>query len=214
MAASPYYGTYCRFRTANKKDGSLLMGADNLVGDVFDIVFKQDGVETVAWLRNRFEQEIGFFDTETSNELQLCAAKSWELHAVLTSVYFTESPEPGFYWGEAAVICYSKKDADTFGTFLQGVAGMISEGVRPDVHLGADRLQNVIDSKGSWLPEGRVPKIDVPKGTARLKDHCTFNEKMIEKARQRNVGCMIIGWVFLLAVVALIVFAIKSAGLF
>lgn len=47
-----------------------------------------------------------------------------------------------------------------------------------------------------------------------LKDHLSFNEKMIEKARQRNMGCMVVGWAFLLIVVALIVFALKSSGLF
>lgn len=91
---------------------------------------------------------------------------------------------------------------------------MISQGVRPDVHLGAASAQKIIDSNGSWLPEGRVPKLEMPKGTAMLKDHLSFNEKMIEKARQRNMGCMVVGWAFLLIVVALIVFALKSSGLF
>lgn len=98
MPATPYYGTYCRFKTADKKAGSQLLGADNLVGDVFDVYFKQEGVETIAWMKNRFGADIGYFDADISRDLQLCQVKGWSLHAVLASVYFTDSPEPGEFW--------------------------------------------------------------------------------------------------------------------
>ena len=34
-----YFGTYHRFETSSKKDAALLLGADNLVGDMYDIEF-------------------------------------------------------------------------------------------------------------------------------------------------------------------------------
>ena len=62
MQQECYFGTYARFDTASKKEGSLLVGADNLVGDRYDIEFvTADGV-TTAWMRNRFGARTGFFD--------------------------------------------------------------------------------------------------------------------------------------------------------
>jgi t-SNARE complex subunit (syntaxin) len=43
-----------------------------------------------------------------------------------------------------------------------------------------------------------------------LKSHRTFNEKMIELARQRKPGCMIIGWLFIIVVVTVIVILFKQ----
>ena len=65
MADIPYFGTYARFDTASKKDAAVLLGADNLVGDVFDIEFvTEDGVRT-AWMKNRFGAMVGFFEPGT-----------------------------------------------------------------------------------------------------------------------------------------------------
>ena len=34
-----YTGFYARFDTPSKKDAAVLLGADNLVGDLFDVEF-------------------------------------------------------------------------------------------------------------------------------------------------------------------------------
>lgn len=57
-----YFGTYHRFETPSKKDAALLLGADNLVGDKYDIEFVTESGQRAAWLRNRFGAKIGFFD--------------------------------------------------------------------------------------------------------------------------------------------------------
>ena len=38
MQAERYFGSYARFDTKSKKDAAPLLGADNAVGDAFDIV--------------------------------------------------------------------------------------------------------------------------------------------------------------------------------
>jgi len=214
MAMLPYFGTYCRFTTKGKKDGSVLTGADNLVGDVFDIVFQTEEDCQTAWIKNRFGAVIGCFDKEATQQLLLCQARKWKLQAILVSVYYTEKPAPGSYWGEVAIVCYSPHDALAFDRFLHGIGSLINEGVRPDIDLGRTGFEHVVSSDGEWVPEGRVPKMDPGPGSILLKSHLTFNEKMIEKARHRNPGCLFAGWVFLFAIIVLAVFALKSCGAF
>ena len=104
MSSIPYFGTYARFNTVSKKDAAVLLGADNLVGDIYDIEFiVEDGVRT-AWMKNRFDAMLGFFDPGTSRELSLCEAKGYKLQALLSFVAYSEKPDPGEYWGEAALI--------------------------------------------------------------------------------------------------------------
>ena len=60
-------------------------------------------------------------------------------------------------------------------------------------------------------------RVDLPareKGTVILKSRQKVSEKLIEQGRQKNIGCYIVSWLFLLGVVALLVFGLKSCGLF
>lgn len=214
MPDAPYYATYCRFTTKDKKTGALLMGADNLVGDFFQIKMITEEGKTIAWMQNRFDQIIGFFDDDITYELQLCEARGWSTNCILASSWFTEKPEPGFYWGEAVIISYANNEKEAFDNFSHTIAKMLADGVRPAVQLSNSSIQAIVDSNGDWKPTGRVPKLKNEHGSALLKDHVTFNEQMVEKARNRNMGCMIGGWAGLLLIVAVLVLALKSCGLF
>ena len=52
MQAERYFGTYARFNTLSKKDAAILLGADNPIGDVFEIVFQTDNGVSTAWMKN------------------------------------------------------------------------------------------------------------------------------------------------------------------
>ena len=81
MQAERYFGTYARFDTLSKKDAAILLGADNPIGDVFEIVFQTDNGVSTAWMKNRFGALIGFLDAELSRQLSILAAREWKLQA-------------------------------------------------------------------------------------------------------------------------------------
>ena len=214
MADIPYFGTYARFDTASKKDAAVLLGADNLVGDVFDIEFvTEDGVRT-AWMKNRFGAMVGFFEPGTSRDLSLCEARGFRMQALLSFIAYSESPEPGEYWGEAAIICYDPKDAEAFECFTGNIAARMMDGIRPEVDLGEQGYAKVVESKGTWKPTKTVSLPSKQAGVAILKTRRSVSEKMIEQGRKGNKGCYILGWVFLLALIAGIIFGLRSCGVF
>ena len=92
MQAERYFGTYARFNTLSKKDAAILLGADNPIGDVFEIVFQTDNGVSTAWMKNRFGALIGFLDAELSRQLSILAAREWKLQALLSFVAFTTIP--------------------------------------------------------------------------------------------------------------------------
>lgn len=217
-ATDCYFGTYKRFETASKKEAAVLLGADNIVGDFFTVEFElmEDEAhkkEQRAYIVNKFGRRIGFFDKTFSQDLYVYKVKKWHIVCLLSFVAFTESPEPGFYWGEVAVIAYDANNneyQDAFSTFTQEVAKRIAQDLRPDVTLSASGIQELLKNKGAWMPDKKhsLPKKTV--GTAIVKSRQTFNEKLIEQGRKKNIGCYIISWVFLLAVVAFIVLSFKA----
>ena len=71
MQAERYFGTYARFDTLSKKDAAILLGADNPIGDVFEIVFQTDNGVSTAWMKNRFGALIGFLDAELSRRTRV-----------------------------------------------------------------------------------------------------------------------------------------------
>lgn len=211
---STYTGFYARFNTPSKKDAAVLLGADNLVGDFFDVEFVTEENITTAWMVNRFDKRIAFFDGETTRRLRVLHARDWKITALLSFVAFTDNPEPGEYWGEAAVLCFSPEHQETFNTFANNVANRLMEGIRPDIDLGEQGILQILESNGTWLPVKTVPLPTKKPGTVIMKGCRKVSEKLIEQGRKGNKGCYLVSWLFILLVVALMLFGFKACGVF
>ena len=208
-AADIYFGTYVRFYTKDKKEGAALAGPDNAVGDIGTIVWHTDeNHRQQAWLKNPYGLEIGYLDAETSYKLAIYQAKNWEIRYVLSFVAYSDSPSPGMYWGEVALIAYKPRYAQQFERFLKTFARLASEGLRPDPHLGLRAIESVISDPSSWKPSAKV-KIPRNSGTSILKEYRTVHDKLLDQARRKNPGCYVISWMFIAAVIAGLVWLLR-----
>lgn len=212
MENSLYFGSYARFNTSSKADAAQLLGADNLVGDVFEIEFVTANRTTTAWMKNRFGALVGFFDEQTSRDLSIYQARGWKLQAILSFVAYSELPEPGIYWGEAALICYENNSF--FDSYVKKVGEKIGESVRPDISLTEEGINRIFESEGNWSPSKSIPLPKMDKGNAYIKTRRSISERLIEQGRKGNKGCYFISWIILLALVAALIFGLKSCGVF
>ena len=208
--SQPYFGAYETFDTASKDMGGALMGGDNAVGDVYTIELELGESGHVAWLVNQFGKRAGFFAPGFSRKLGVLAAEGLELRAVLSYVAFSSEPEPGHYWGEAAVMAYSPAYADAFGNFIAHVSERMGDGVRTKVDFESEGVERIIESDGAWIPKQTVPMPNKSKGSVILKSRKSMTDKMVEAGRARNKGCYIGSVVFLVVVAALIVWGVYS----
>ncbi len=213
MQLEHYYGTYARFDTLSKKEAGALLGPDNLVGDIFSISLKLENGVYTAWVINKFDKTIGYLNEETSQTLSILSARKWELKAILSFVAFTDAPEPGQYWGEVAVVAYDSQFKAELNHYIQNTTKRIMDGIRPNILLTENSFTQLIDSNGTWQPTKTIPLPKKETGTAILKSRRKLNEKMIEQGRNGNKGCYFISWIFLLGIVALIIFGLHSFGI-
>lgn len=205
-----YFGEYATFEVASKKESGILLGADNMVGDIYDISIElQNGIYK-AWIDNRFGQRIGYFDPDESRNLSLAAADGLVLKAILSFVAFTNHPGEGHYWGGMAIIGYNPVYKEEFSVFINGVSKKISDDIRPKLDFGKEGIEKIIESNGEWIPTQTIPLPEVNKGMAILKRKRKMMDKLIEQGRSKNKGCYVASWIFLLCLVALIVFIAKS----
>lgn len=214
MHADHYFGTYARFDTASKKDAAILLGSDCIVGDYLAIEMKTEEGVTTAWLKNRFGSYIGYLDQGASRTVSVMLARGWETKAILSFVAFTDQPDPGHYWGEVALLCCDPAFADPFEEFLRGTAGRIAQGIRPAIDFGNQGFDEVVSSGGAWQPKQTVPFPSKSKGTAIMKKSRGMMDSVVEMGRSGNKGCYVVSWAFLLGIVALVVFGLKSCGVF
>lgn len=214
MAKIGYFATYARFDTVDKEAAAAFLGADNIVGDTFTVDHEITPDSNKAWIVNPFGKKMGYLSPKVAEQVDLCKAKGWNTVAILALVAFSEQPEPGLYWGEVVIISYDPAYESAFSTFVEGIRKQISKGVRPKVKLGPDSLQKIIDNQGAWLPSDRVALPKKEKGTAWVKTERSGTEALVKQARKGNIGCTIASWIFLLALVALLVFSLHSCGLF
>lgn len=218
MAADKYFGTYARFETVSKKDAGSLMGADNLVGDTFTVKLELHEGHPRAWLVNKFDAQVGYFDEETTRQIQLLQARNWTIRASLSFVAFTDRPDPGFYWGEAALMAWDPTLDEVMEIFLSSVEKLLAEGVRPEINLGNQGVTEVLQSQGTWVPKERTPMPPKEAGTVIMKSRRKISENVVEVARSGNKGCLAAGIVIDIAVVILIiaavVFGLRSCGVF
>ena len=204
-----YEGFYGRFETPDKQTGGLLMGADNLVGDDFQVELRTEEGRAVAWLRNKFDKEIGFLDPDLSRKIQLAQARGQKIRALLSFVAYSDTPDPGHYWGEMAFICFNPAYASEMDAFADRVASRLAEGVRPGIAFGSSTVQKIFEEP-DWVPSDTVPLPKKEKGMAVLKDHRSASEKLIEQGRARNKGCYVVSWLFIIIVALLVIFGITG----
>lgn len=209
-----YFGTYQTFQTASRKEAADLIGADNLVGDYYTIECTIENGEQKAWLVNKFQKRVGFFDTSFSRQLSLLKAQEMTLIALLSFVAYTDHPEPGYYWGQAAVMAYDPRFEESFAPFIAQVSQAIKNDRRPILDLNESSIEKVVESKGDWVPKDTVALPSPKKGTALIKARQSLTDRLVEESRKGNKGCYVVSWAFLLALVALIIFGLKSCGVF
>ncbi len=200
-----YEGFYARFETDSKAQGSLLMGPDHIVGDDYEVYFKTEDGRVVACLRNKFGAESGYFDVDASRKLQLANAREQKIRALLSYVAYSDEPDPGLYWGQMAVFCYSPRYAEEIDGFIDRVAAKIGDGIRPAIDLGSQAVDKLLDDP-SWMPTETMPLPQKEVGMAVLKDHRTMSEKMIEQGRAGNKGCYAVSIAFIVIVVLAIAY--------
>lgn len=208
--AQPYFGSYETFDTSSKDAGAALLGADNMIGDVYTIDLELGEEGHRAWLVNRFDERVGFFSPAFSRKLSILAAEGLDMRAVLSYVAYSGDPEPGHYWGEAAVIAFSPADAAAFERFIAQVSARMADGVRTNVAFEGEGVKRIIDSDGTWVPTQTVPMPEKRKGSVIMKSHRSMLDKTIEQGRARKTGCYILSWAFIIVVIALIVWGVYS----
>ena len=213
VADNSYTGFYARFDTVSKKEGALLMGADNIVGSDYEVFFKTDEGIVVAWIKNRFGAEVGYFDVDVSRKLQLANARNQTIRALLSFVAYSDNPDPGCYWGQMALFCFNPAYGNEFNAFVDRCSNKIAEGNRPKIDLGSQAVQKIVNEP-EWMPTETISLPKKETGSAVLKDHISLSEKMIEQGRSRNIGCYIVSWAFIVLVLVAIGFGLHSLGLF
>jgi hypothetical protein len=209
-----YFGTYQTFNTISKKEAAVLLGSDCIVGDFYTITTEKEKGSYRAWIVNKFNQKIGYFDQDFTRQIMLLKAENLELIALLTCIAFTESADDGYYWGQVAVIGYREKDNEIFKDYLSEVSKLISNNIHPRLTLSEEGIDAIFSSQGHWVSSEREPSLPSKKGTAFVKTERSLTDKLIEQSRKKNTGCFILSWIFLLALVAFFLFLLKNMGLF
>ena len=77
-----YFGSYQKIEPSSKKEGALLLSADNIIGDSYEIIFDGD----LAWAKNRFGARVGHFTIDFSRQLRVLNARGWKFIALLSLV--------------------------------------------------------------------------------------------------------------------------------
>lgn len=210
--SNAYEGYYARFAALSKDDAAIIVGADTIVGDEFEVFFQvEDGI-SIAYLKNKFDATIGKFDRDVSRKLQLAEAGERVVRAYLSFVAYSEEPEPGQYWGEVAIITFNPIDEEVFEPYLEGISEKLAAGVRPNIDLTGAEVARLYNNEG-WLPTATVPKPTMEKGSAVVKDHRTLSEGVVEQGRKGNPGCYAVSTVLNLLMIAVVLYVVlKVAG--
>lgn len=204
---SETFGTYKIADSYDSNSSARLISADNTVGDIYKIEIENIKDEHRAVLVNRFNQKTAVFDSDFSRKLSLLKAKNMNIVAVLSLVGFSENKKPN-YWAEFAVFSYSLSQSDLYEIFIANISKKIRDGIRINLSLSEEEEKKIKESQGNYLPCSKVPIPQLKKGEILIKKSASLKERLIEEARKKNPGCYIFGWLFILLVIALVVFLV------
>ena len=216
MAQEMYAGEYAKF-FATDSQGIDFMGADNLVGDRYSIDIRDEESGYRAYLVNRFGNDIGYLENRMVRPIQIAQAKGWETCAFLSFVAFTQGTDednPGYYWGQMAVMMYDQHLMEPMKTFEATLSKTMADGGRPQVDFGARSVESIISSNGTWFPTDKAAKPKMAKGSSIVKDHQTPNERLVEQSRKGNIGCYIASYAFIALIIVGILYGLHTCGVF
>lgn len=210
MLDSRYFGLYAKATCPDKKMVGILTGADTLVGDEFELFFKNEEGDPIAWVKNRFGHEIGCFDRNVSYRLSAIQADGWVIRVSLAYIAYTDTKEGGHYWSMMGIMASSPRYADEAGTFFNKVREQHMQGIRPDLDLNAPAIDQMIQAHGNWLPSKNVlEKLQKSEGMV-MKGSRSMSEKIIEQGRAGNKGCYVVSWAFIALLAAGALFLLKG----
>ena len=209
------FSTYARYTTLSRSDGAVLMGADNLVGDIYTIEPElQEDRSYRLWLVNRFGAKVAILDQSHEHRVQTLLARGWTLRALLSFVALSDGDE-GTYWGEVILLGNDPHYDEAFKTFALNLRELLSEGVRPQVEFTEQAARQIINSNGCWMPTDRISAPKLGKGSALVKSRRSASEKLVEAGRSGKGGCWAITIALWIAIGALVLAgAAKLLGLF
>lgn len=162
----------------------------------------QKGKEVSRIVLARGDQAMGFLPSKEYKKVTELQEKGWTCRAFLSLAVYNKLENT--YWGEVALVCYSKEHEEEFGVFCGKIEKALSKGGRPAIDLSSKEVSRVIETKGQWtgIKEIKRPKLEV--GSAYYKTRRTFAENMAYAAAEGNKGC----YVGLFIVVFIIIFSI------
>ncbi|NPD30928.1 hypothetical protein HLV37_03435 [Eggerthellaceae bacterium zg-1084] len=209
-----YTGSYARFTCPSKKNAAVLIGADCIVGDEVRFELRTEDGETTAWLMNRFDAVIGSLSKEDTHQLRIRQAEGRSIRILLGLIAYSETPEPGQYWGEVLIFSHTPASAEFVDPFIDRVATALRQGVRPAIDLSESDLAALEANPQQWITSGRVPLPQIKAGMAVLKSRQSLTDRLVEQARRGNKGCAVVGWGGLLIGMAGIAALLKFLGVF
>lgn len=207
-----YFGLYARFNTFSKKEASSLLTLNTMVGDRLIISFDLKEKETRALISNQFDQKIGYLDPSLSRKLAILSARNWAITPLLSFIAFKESSSAGYYWGEIGLLCYDTAFSEPFHSFEKNVASHLIKGIRPNLSLGTQAVQSILDSQGSWMSHSFIPLPKKEPGMIVIKSSRSLREKLIDQARKKKIGCYVIAWLFIFFLALLLFFILHLMG--
>ena len=214
MSEIGYFGTYADFSCPDRKAAPAFMSSDNLVGGPYTIEMDYSGPKRTAWIVNPFGFRMGVLSEKVAQKIDVHVAKGWNVVALLACVAFKGEPKPGEYWGQVALFAYDPSQEAAFSAFVKTIGENLAKGIRPAIDLGNDGVARVIESKGAWVPTGRVPLPQLKKGSAYIKTERSSTDKLVAQARKSRIGCTVLSWGFVIVFVIAVIFAMRSCGLF
>lgn len=214
MSENGYFGCYTDFSCPDREAATAFMGADNLVGDPYTVEMDYESGKRQAWIVNPFGFRMGVLSEKIAQKIDVFEAKGWTVVALLACVSFADDPKPGKYAGQVVLIAYDQANAGSFDMFVKTIGEQLGKGIRPAVDLGADGIRKVIESGGAWVPTGRVPLPKLKKGSVYIKSERSNTDRLVAQAREKRIGCTVASWGFIIVVIAAIIFAMKSCGMF
>lgn len=198
------FGTYVRFSTPSREKGAVLLGSDNFIGDIYSLetVPSEEGGYT-TWLVNRFGAKVATLDPSFVYKVQTFEARGWTLRALLSFVAYDQEAEQ--YWGEVALLFNDPHYDDAFEPFALALREKMADGFRPEVDYTEQAAREIINSKGTWFPTGRVDMPKLESHNVVVRHRRSASDRLVEAGRERNPGCMVATYVIWAALAVVVI---------
>jgi len=198
-----YRGFYITFEADGDDGARFIVGFEGIIGSKVK-TRPADNRREILGMDNRV---VGVVEGRVIKELNKLEQAGWLVECRMALCLYNQQDKA--FSGELVFMAFNNATQPylkIFESFMANITSSLAFGTRPGMELDQQQFEQLLKSRGTWYPTTDIPLPPLTKGTVIHRRRRSMSDWIIFVAYEHRIGCNIATWIFLAAILAVVIY--------